>query len=256
MKVAGIQKSLVRILHLYPNHMNLYGDRGNVIALQHRARLRGITVEVTNAEPDQPISWRDVDLVFMGGGEDTHQARIAEDFLRRAPELTHILEDGVPMLAICGAYQLLGHYYRTVDGQKLPGIGFLDITTEAGRPRATGDVVAQTKLGITPSSLVGFENHGGRTFLGSGAAPLAEVKWGQGNNGQDRTEGAMRNHTIGTYLHGSLLPKNPHLADLLLSWALDPTGVDKEPLQPIAMKLELKAHDVIVNRHQGTRNGV
>ncbi len=228
--------------------MNLYGDRGNVIALQHRALLRGMRVEVINGEPDQPIVWQDVDLIFMGGGEDTHQARIADDFLRRAPELTRVLEDGIPMLAICGAYQLLGHYYRTVDGQKLPGVGFLDVTTEAGRPRATGDVVAQTSLPITPRSLVGFENHGGRTFLGTGAIPLAEVQLGQGNNGQDRTEGAMYKHTIGTYLHGSLLPKNPHLTDLLLGWAVDPAGNAMAPLEPVPMELELRAHDVILNR--------
>ncbi len=241
-----MQKSGLQILHLYPNHMNLYGDRGNLIAIQHRALERGIPVEVVHAEPEAPISWRDVDLIFMGGGEDSHQARIAEDFLRRAPELTRALEDGVPMLAICGAYQLLGHYYRTVNGDKLPGIGFLDVTTEAGRPRAIGDVVAHTTLDITPRSLVGFENHGGRTFLGTGAVPLATVQLGQGNNGQDRTEGAMHKHAIGTYLHGSLLPKNPHLTDLLIRWAVDRDG--NTDLEPIPMDLELKAHDVILSR--------
>ncbi len=247
MRVTRIQKSLVRILHLYPNHMNLYGDRGNVIALQHRAALRGIAVDVINVEPGDPIAWSDVDLIFMGGGEDSHQARIAEDFLRRATELTAVLEDGIPMLAICGAYQLLGHYYRTVEGQKLPGIGYLDVTTEAGRPRATGDVVAKTTLAISPESLVGFENHGGRTFLGPGVVPLGTVELGQGNNGQDQTEGGIRQHTIGTYLHGSLLPKNPHLTDLLLGWALNP-GESSSILDPVAMDLELKAHGVILNR--------
>ncbi|MHB1611961.1 MAG: type 1 glutamine amidotransferase, partial [Sulfobacillus sp.] len=232
--------------------MNLYGDRGNVIALVHRAGRRGIDVEVVAGELGKPIEWQHVDLVFMGGGEDSHQSRIAEDFLLRAPELTRRLDDGIPMLAICGAYQLLGHYYRTVDGQKLPGIGYLDVTTEPGRPRAIGDVVCETALPIVPATLVGFENHGGRTFLGSGATPLATIYRGQGNNGQDHTEGAMKLHTIGTYLHGSLLPKNPHLTDLLLSWAVDPSGSLMD-LAPMDMSLEMKAHELIVARGEKVR---
>ena len=234
------------VLHLYPDHMNLYGDRGNVIALVHRGASRGITVDVINGAPDSKISWGEIDLVFMGGGEDSHQSRIAEDFLYRSLELTQRLDDGIPMLAICGAYQLLGHYYRTVDGKKLPGVGYLDVTTEPGRPRAIGDVVCETRLAVTPRTLVGFENHGGRTFLGTDANPLATILRGQGNNGQDHTEGAVKNHAIGTYLHGSLLPKNPHLTDLLLSWAVDPSGATQ--LEPIDMALELKAHEVILGR--------
>lgn len=235
------------ILHLYPDNMNLYGDRGNVLALAQRARWRGLEVEIAGREVGQPIDWTNVDLIFMGGGEDSHQARIAEDFLKRGPELRRVLEDGVPMLAVCGAYQLLGHYYRTPDGQELPGIGFLDITTEAGETRAIGDVVCATALPLEPKTLVGFENHGGRTFLGSGVKPLGSVTYGRGNNGQDGTEGAVRLHTIGTYLHGSLLPKNPHLADLLLSWALSRYHAENF-LTPLDTEAEMAAHQVIVRR--------
>lgn len=234
------------ILHLYPEHMNLYGDRGNVLTLMRRAQWRGIEVEVKTLGPGQAVDWGDVDLLFMGGGEDVHQAQIAPDFLHRLPDLKAVLSDGVPMLAICGAYQLLGHYYQTQDGQKLPGLGVLDVTTEPGSPRAIGDVVSEMVLPIAPSTLVGFENHGGRTRLGSLAKPLAHVRKGQGNNGQDGTEGAVWNHVVGTYLHGSLLPKNPHLADLLLTWAWERKG--GQALEPLDDAVEWMAHRVILRR--------
>nr|WP_275107267.1 glutamine amidotransferase [Sulfobacillus harzensis] len=232
---------------MYPEHMNLYGDRGNVLALAQRARWRGIPVSITGREVGQPIDWSEVDLVFMGGGEDSHQSRIAEDFLALGPELASRLHEGLPMLAICGAYQLLGKYYKTSDGRELPGLGYLDVWTEPGTNRAIGDVVTETSLPIKPPSLVGFENHGGRTYLGSAAKPLGTVKLGQGNNGEDRTEGAIQDRVIGTYLHGSLLPKNPHLADLLLRWALLWQGYSDE-LEPLPEDEERAAHQTILAR--------
>lgn len=237
----------LNILHLYPEHMNLYGDRGNVLALSRRAMWRQIPSEVLVREVGEAIDWDAVDLVFMGGGEDSHQSRIADDFLALGPELASHLRDGLPMLAICGAYQLLGRYYKTTDGTELPGVGYLDVWTEPGPSRAIGDVVTDTTLPIEPSSLVGFENHGGRTFLGERVQPLGRVKLGQGNNGQDGTEGAVHNHVIGTYLHGSLLPKNPHLADLLIRWAFLYRGED-EPLVGISEGEEMAAHQIIVAR--------
>jgi len=155
------------------------------------------------------------------------------------------------MLAICGAYQLLGRYYETAEGEKLQGLGVLDVWTEPGQERAIGDVVSITDLGITPRTLVGFENHRGRTHLGEDAKPLGRVSLGQGNNGSDRTEGAVQGHVVGTYLHGSLLPKNPHLADLLLTWACQSHG-DDGLLEPLAMDEELTAHQVIVARVKRT----
>jgi len=241
------ERRRLRILHLYPDHMNLYGDRGNVLVLGQRARWRGMESDVVSREVGEPIDWDGVDLVFMGGGEDTHQAHIANDFLELGPELSHRLQDGLPMLAICGGYQLLGQYYKTLDGRELPGVGFLDVRTEPGKERMIGDVVTETDLPIDPKTLVGFENHGGRTFLGSGARPLGRVKLGRGNNGSDGTEGAWQSHVIGTYLHGSLLPKNPHLADLLISWALAPQGLGTD-LMLLNEDEEMAAHQTILQR--------
>lgn len=237
----------LNILHLFSDSMNLYGDRGNVLVLAQRARWRGINTTVISHEMGQPIDWAVIDLVFMGGGEDTHQSRIAEDFLAMGVELCTRLKDGLPMLAICGAYQLLGNYYKTQDGKELPGLGFFDVWTEPGKNRAIGDVVTETTLALTPSTLVGFENHSGRTYLGEGAIPLGKVIRGQGNNGVDGTEGAMQVRVLGSYLHGSLLPKNPHLADLLVSWALDWQGVSI-PLSPLGGDEEMAAHQTILAR--------
>ncbi|MCY0877360.1 MAG: glutamine amidotransferase [Firmicutes bacterium] len=237
----------LKLLHLYPEEMNLYGDRGNVLALTRRAEWRGLTVEVISRGAGQLVDWDTVDLVFMGGGEDSHQARIVDDFLRLGEALVPRLEQGLPMLAICGAFQLLGQSYETADGQTLPGLGFFDAWTEAGRVRAIGDVVSKTELAVEPPTIVGFENHGGLTYLGSSSQPLGRVLLGRGNNGKDGTEGAVKNHVIGTYLHGSLLPKNPHLTDLLLSWALRYRGVAQE-LPPLDTELEWTAHGVIVSR--------
>jgi hypothetical protein len=237
----------LNILHLYPDNMNLYGDRGNVLALARRAQWRGIPSAILRREVGEPVDWDAVDVVFMGGGEDSHQSRIADDFLALGPALAARLRDGLPMLAICGAYQLLGHYYRTASGEPLPGLDVLDVWTEPGDSRAIGDVVTETDLPIRPATLVGFENHGGRTFLGAEAVPLGRVQLGQGNNGSDGSEGALQHRVIGTYLHGSLLPKNPHLTDLLISWALLHMGVD-EPLGPLDEVEEMAAHTVITAR--------
>ncbi len=218
-----------------------------MLALAQRAQWRGIDSRVIGREAGQPIDWDAVNLVFMGGGEDSHQSRIANDFLELGPELVARLQTGLPMLAICGGYQLLGEYYKTADEVKLPGLGFLDVRTESGSSRAIGDVVIETRLALSPATIVGFENHGGRTYLGEKAAPLGTVRLGQGNNGTDGTEGAVQGRVIGTYLHGSLLPKNPHLADVLIGWALAHAGVT-ESLEPLAGDEEMAAHRTIVAR--------
>ncbi len=238
------------LAHLYPQQMNLYGDRGNVIALKFRAEHRGIDFHVLNVDVGQPVDWDSVDMVFMGGGEDSHQAKIYEDFLRLGEQLASYLEDGLPMLAVCGAYQLLGHSYRTAGGQELRGVGYLNVRTEAASVRSTGNVLCETTLPVLPVTLVGFENHGGQTFLEPGAQFLAKVKAGHGNNGQDGTEGAVKNHTIGTYLHGSLLPKNPQLTDLLLQWAVARRGGDSAILPELVAVRELAAHDAVVQRQK------
>lgn len=235
------------IIHLYPARMNLYGDRGNVLALVRRAEWRGWTAEVVPVEVGQRADFGRADLIFMGGGEDRHQAAIAEDFRRRGPELLAAFSDGVPALAICGAYQLLGEYYETASGERLEGLGWFSASTRSGTGRAIGNVVVEAALDLEPRTLVGFENHGGRTYLAPGQAPLGRVLAGAGNNGSDGTEGAVKLGTIGTYLHGSLLPKNPQLADWLLTRARERKEGTAE-LEPLDDTLELWAHAGVVER--------
>lgn len=230
---------------LYPDLMNIYGDRGNVLVLQNRAAWRGIELEVRLVGLGAAPGLEDADLFFFGGGQDRDEELVFEDLTaeKKAP-IEQALARGVPLLAVCGGYQLVGRYYRTADGTRLPGIGLLDARTEAGSFRCIGDVVLETapELGLTPPTLVGFENHVGRTYLGEQATPLGRVRAGFGNNAEDQTEGAMQGNLIGTYLHGSLLPKNPHLADLLLERALG------HPLPPLEADMELAAHHAIAAR--------
>jgi lipid II isoglutaminyl synthase (glutamine-hydrolysing) len=226
--------------HLYGDLLNLYADRGNIITLRRRCAWRGIDLELRQIGIGDPVRPDELDLLFMGGGQDGDQRLMADDLFRlKADPLRGALEDGLPMLAVCGGYQLFGHYYQPAEGPRLPGLGLFDLhTVHPGPrvPRCIGNVVVEwaaevegeagTEAGAAPApapprrTLVGFENHGGRTFLGPGVRPLGRVLSGHGNNAEDGTEGAAVHHAFGTYLHGSLLPKNPHLADHLLGLAL------------------------------------
>ena len=207
------------LLHLYPDLLNIYGDRGNVLTLGRRCAWRGIALQVIEAGVGQDVDWAAIDLVCIGGGEDAKQVLAAEDLGRHGQALRESVADGLPVLAVCGGYQLLGHSYQPAAGARLPGIGVLDATTVAGPRRLIGNVVLESEAFGT---LVGFENHGGQTFLGPSCRPLGRVRPGHGggNNGQDGGEGALHHHCVGTYLHGSVLPKNPALADFLLRAAL------------------------------------
>ena len=235
---------------LYADLMNIYGDRGNILTLSRRAEWRGFQPVVVEIGRGSGTRIDDIDVFFFGGGQDREQALIYED-LREFKErsLREAVDNGAQVLAVCGGYQLLGHYYQTADGARYDGIGMLDVTTEAGRKRFIGDVVAQAALpGLIPDTLVGFENHSGRTFLGPNAKPLARVSVGKGNNGSDKTEGAVQGNIIGTYLHGSLLPKNPQLADLVIGRALRRRGGGE--LSPLDDSVELAAHGWILQREQ------
>ncbi|HEX4212759.1 MAG TPA: glutamine amidotransferase [Candidatus Dormibacteraeota bacterium] len=230
---------------LYPDLMNIYGDRGNVLTLVNRARWRGIEAEVRHLGIGPADDLEDVNLYFFGGGQDREQALVVEDMREhKTAPLRAGIERGAAVLAVCGGYQLLGHYYRTAQGEELPGLGLVDLHTEAGTTRCIGDIVleASPELGLRPPTLVGFENHSGRTFLGDGVQPLGRVRAGHGNNGADGGEGVVQGNVFGTYLHGSLLPKNPHLADLILERAL---GVS---LPSLEAELELTAHRRIAER--------
>src|SRR5258708_6942053 len=198
--------------------MNLYGDGGNTASLLHRAESRGFETNLLMVGRDNNAGMEEVDVFFFGGGQDREQALVYEDLLEhKQPKLERAVAEGAQVLAVCGGYQLLGHYYQTGDGQRYKGIGLIDVNTEAGKKRFIGDVVIETDIaGLKPRTLVGFENHSGRTFLGPRAKPLGRVVTGNGNNGDDGYEGFIQRGGIGSYLHGSLLPKNPHLPDYLI----------------------------------------
>jgi CobQ-like glutamine amidotransferase family enzyme len=232
----------VRLAHLYPSLMNLYGDRGNIITLRRRCEQRGISLIVTDLSLGDEFDPAAYDLVFIGGGQDREQRRIAEDLLAiKGAAIREAAADGMPMLTVCGGYQLFGRSYQPGAGEELPGLGiFPSRTVHPGEhaPRCIGNVEAAWDGG----SLVGFENHGGRTYLEDSAQPLARVLAGYGNNGEDGTEGAVVNNVYGTYLHGSLLPKNPAFADHLLLLALRRRYGADVVLTPLDDALEAHAH--------------
>jgi CobQ-like glutamine amidotransferase family enzyme len=235
---------------LYPDLMNIYGDRGNILTLLNRAAWRGYEARLLNLGKGTAEGMDEVDIFFFGGGQDKDQALVYDDLIEtKAGHLAAAVDRGAAVLAVCGGYQLLGHFYQTADGQRLPGIGLLDAHTEAGGKRCIGDVVieADPSLGLEPRTIVGFENHSGRTFLGKGLSPLGRVRKGFGNNAEDGGEGAVQGNLFGTYLHGSLLPKNPHLADLIIGRALGVT------LTPLDDGLELQAHARVVERELARR---
>jgi hypothetical protein len=208
----------LRIGHLYPDLMSIYGDRGNVLALSQRAKWRGIDVETrtfTTGEAWDP-DWADV--YFFGGGQDQGQDIVGADLAGpNGAALKRSIAGGAAVFSVCGGYQLLGREYVPAVGDPIPGLGVMDVTTRAGKVRFVGNLLALTDDGKT---LIGFENHSGYTYLGPLAKPLGRVIAGHGNNGTDKTEGAVQDKLIGCYLHGSALPKNPWLADQLIAWGL------------------------------------
>jgi lipid II isoglutaminyl synthase (glutamine-hydrolysing) len=205
--------------HLYPDQLNLYGDRGNIVTLRRRCQLRGIELRVVGLGMGDALAPDEYDMLFIGGGQDKEQAPVAQDLYEiKGIGLWAAIEDDMPVLAVCGGYQLLAHYYRPAEGPDMRGLGVFDAWTihkGARVPRCIGDIA----ISWNGSTLVGFENHGGRTYLGT-AKPLGKVLKGYGNNAEDSIEGAVYRNTYGTYLHGSLLPKNPHFADYLIGLAL------------------------------------
>ena len=228
------------LVHLYPDLLRTYGDRGNILTLQRRAEWRGFSVDVVGVTRGEPLP-PSPGLVLMGGGTDRVQEVVAPDIKERRGQLQEAVAGGTVLLGVCGGYQFLGRTYVAADGTEIDGLGFLDIATRAGTDRIIGRVRARASLWGEEFDLVGFENHGGRTELGPGCIPLAKVTMGGGNNGKDGTEGAVQGTMLGTYIHGPLLPPNPKLADVLLARALAPvTG--GAPLPPLDDVLEEAAH--------------
>ena len=231
----------LRVAHLYPDVMNIYGDRGNVIALRYRCEARGIGFQLAEVNVGDAFDPEAFDLVLIGGGQDREQRRIAGDLVARGEGLRHAVDDGMPVLAVCGGFQLFGHRYVDNEGGVIPGISVFDLETRHPGPiadRCIGDVILETPEG----EVVGFENHGGRTYLGPGQEPFGRVKRGAGNNHEDGTEGARRKNAIGTYLHGSLLPKNPRLADELILVGLRRRYGPDVSLAPLDDAAESAAH--------------
>ena len=232
----------LRIAHLYPRLMNIYGDRGNILCLIRRCRERGIEVDVAELGLGDRLDPGAHDLIFVGGAQDREQRRVAEDLrLVKGEAIREAVEAGVAALAVCGGYQLFGRLYREASGAELEGLGVFDLWTEhpgPGASRLIGNVVAEWEGG----TLVGFENHGGRTYLGSGGEALARLRSGAGNNGRDRTEGARYRNAFGTYLHGSLLPKNPRFADRLIELAVARRHGDDFRLAALDDAVEERAH--------------
>jgi CobQ-like glutamine amidotransferase family enzyme len=243
----------LRLAHLYPKLMNIYGDRGNILCLERRCRERGIAFQVTELGLGDKLKPKDYDMVFIGGAQDREQRRVAEDLLKvKAEAVREAVHRGVALLAVCGGYQLLGRYYRAAEGEELPGVGVFPIWTEHPGPAARrfiGNVVVEWQ----GETLVGFENHGGRTHLEEGAEPLGRVVTGFGNNGEDGGEGAVYRYAYGTYLHGSLLPKNPRFADHLVQAALRRRHRDLE-LACLDDRMEEMAHAAAVRL--ATRRGI
>ena len=245
----------ITIAHLYPEAMDLYGDIGNLLALRRRCDWRGIGTDVIEVRVGEPANLGDVDLVLMGGGQDTAQSYVADDLLERGSELRAMVEGGAAALVVCGGFQLFGTSYTTASGQTLPGIGVFDANTLGGTRRLIGNITVQATLqrdgaahAQPPLRLVGFENHSGVTRLGPGTRPLGRVIRGAGNLGDGSVEGAVHRNAIGTYLHGPLLPKNPRLADHLIVCALAHRYGEIQPLSSLDDVLEMDAHRVAVAR--------
>jgi CobQ-like glutamine amidotransferase family enzyme len=234
----------VRLLALYPEQMNIYADRGNMLFLQRRCEWRGIPFQYAAAGPGDGFSATDHDLIYIGGGQDRDQILVAEDMLRTKREsIAFAVDDGAALLAVCGGYQLLGHRYELGE-ESIPGLGIADLETvrEPG-PRLIGNVSIEVDLGSGTQILAGFENHGGRTHLGADAVPLGRVLQGHGNNDRDGYEGVKRLNLIGTYLHGPLLPKNAWLADHLIELAIERRTGTRPQLEPLPDDLEAASHE-------------
>jgi len=243
-------KLALKIAYLYPRSMNIYGDRGNIIALAKRCEWHGISTTVKEIEIGEVFEPTGFDLVFAGGGQDRSQLEVAKDLQKKKTSLKEAVENSKVFILICGTYQLFGHYFKTSENIKILGVSILDLVTIASTKRKIGNVVIKPNLSLNHNlkTLVGFENHSGNTFVtkNSQTKPLGEVVKGFGNNGEDKTEGAFYKNCFGTYLHGSLLPKNPHFADFLITKALETKYKEFVPLPVLEDALEQEAHEFVL----------
>lgn len=238
----------LKICHLYPELLNLYGDRGNILCLSRRLEWRGIGCSVESVRVGDRLDPGAFDLIFIGGGQDFDQEVLLEDLrIKKGKQIREALEDGKTFLCICGGYQMMGHYYETAEGNRCEFLGAIDFYTVGGEKRMIGNYAFSMEDADgngSRSTVVGFENHSGRTWLGSGVQPLGKVLRGYGNNGKDGTEGARYKNAFCTYSHGPVLPKNPAFADLLLETALR-RKYGSCDLKPLADQSERQAHETM-----------
>lgn len=238
----------INIAHLYPDLMNIYGDYGNVCALYNRLNWRSINVNIDKISKGDKIDYKKYDIYFIGGGQDKQQYTVSKELLKNKNAFCDLKEDNIVMLGICGGYQLMGKYYQPFEQDKVEGLDILDVYTVAGNKRCIGNVTVETDF-LTPKTLVGFENHSGITILGKDAAPIGKVKVGYGNDTENKQEGAFSKNIFGTYLHGSLLPKNPHFCDYLLTLAIRRKLKDPDfTLLALNDEIEYLAHNKVINK--------
>lgn len=239
----------LKICHLYPDILNLYGDRGNIITMRRRLADRGIAATVHECSIGEALDASQYDIFFIGGGQDFEQEILLRDLAAgKAKEIIAAVEEDKTFLAICGGYQMLGQYYKTWDGHQLDFIGALNLHTVGAKERMIGNYMFRTTDESGGTMVVGFENHSGKTYLGDGVAPLGQMIEGYGNNGEDQTEGARYKNVFATYSHGSLLPKNPVLCDFILRTALERKYGTPIELAPLDDTLEQNAHRYMENR--------
>lgn len=241
-----MSETTLRICHLWPELLNLYGDRGNVLCMRKRLEWRGLSCEVTQARVGDRVDFSSYDICFIGGGQDFDQELLNDDLASgKGADIIAAVEDGVPFLCICGGYQLMGHYYQTADGQKNEFLGAVDLYTVGGETRMMNNYAFKLGKESGGSTVVGFENHSGRTYLGENVLPLGTVLKGCGNNGEDGTEGVRYKNVFGSYSHGPILPKNPEFCDFLLQTALDRRYGSFE-LPQLDDRASLEAHDHVL----------
>lgn len=240
----------LNICHLYPDLLNVYGDMGNILILKYRAEKRGIKVNILNISINDTFNPHEYDIVFFGGGQDYEQSIVSQDLINhKSNSIKDYIENEKVFLAICGGYQLLGNYYTTPEGEKLKGLGILDIYSEGGSVRFIGNTIIYNE--IFNETYVGFENHSGRTYIGN-LKPLGKTIVGYGNNGEDGYEGCIYKNTFCSYFHGSLLSKNPELADRLITTALN-KKYENITLAPINDNYENKAKEFVLNTYKASK---
>lgn len=240
------------IAHMYPDLLDLYGDRGNLICLKKRLHDYGFNCEIRSIRLHEKIDFNTIDMIFMGGGSDREQGLVYHDLLTKAERFKEEIENGLPVLCVCGAYQLLGKYYQAYDGSIMEGLGIFGFSTQGKKERLIGNILIESETHGKKNSVVGFENHGGRIWLEDHQLkPFGKVIKGFGNNGQDGSEGLWYKNLIGTYLHGPLLPKNPHIADYFIEAMTARKGLTLN--KKLNDEIEWFAHEQVIKKLQKSR---